>query len=88
MTDDFYVFDPGSGKMHGRRTGRVIQLGDRVEVQVRSVDRYKKQVDFALTKGSAVKSEKPQARDERRPEKTFKRHKRPKHSWKGKGGRR
>ena len=88
MTDDFYVFDPGSGKMHGRRTGRVIQLGDRVEVQVRSVDRYKKQVDFALTKGSAVKSEKPQARDERRPEKTFKRPKRPKHSWKGKGGKR
>jgi hypothetical protein len=52
------------------------------------VDRYKKQVDFALTKGSAVKSEKPQTRDERRPEKTFKRPKRPKHSWKGKGGKR
>jgi ribonuclease R len=88
MTDDFYVFDPGSGKMHGRRTGRIIQLGDRVEVQVRSVDRYKKQVDFALTKGSQVKSEKPQARDERRPEKAAKRPKRPKHSWKGKGGKR
>lgn len=88
MTDDFYVFDPGSGKMHGRRTGRIIQLGDRVEVQVRSVDRYKKQVDFALTKGSQVKSEKPQGRDERRPEKAFKRPKRPKHSWKGKGGKR
>jgi ribonuclease R len=85
MTDDFYVFEPGSGKMHGRRTGRVIQLGDRVEVQVRSVDRYKKQVDFALTKGSAVKSEKPQVRDERRPEKASKRHKRPKRSWKGRG---
>jgi ribonuclease R len=85
MTDDFYVFEPSTGKLHGRRTGRVIQLGDRVEVQVRSVDRYKKQVDFALTKGSAVKSERSDARGEKRPEKTFKRHKRGKRSWKGRG---
>ena len=85
MTDDFYVFEPSTGKLHGRRTGRVIQLGDRVEVQVRSVDRYKKQVDFALTKGSAVKSERSDARGEKRPEKTFKRHKRGKRSWKCRG---
>jgi ribonuclease R len=85
MTDDFYVFEPATGKLHGRRTGRVIQLGDRVEVQVRSVDRYKKQVDFALTKGSAVKSEKSEVKGENRPEKSFKRPKRGKRSWKGRG---
>lgn len=85
MMDDFYVFEPSTGKLHGRRTGRVIQLGERVEVQVRSVDRYKKQVDFALTKSSSIKLEKPAGRDPGRPQKSLKRHQRGKRSWKRRG---
>jgi len=48
VTDDFYVFDPNRGQLVGRRTRRMIRLGDRVEVQVAKVDRFKKQVDFRL----------------------------------------
>jgi len=48
MTDDFYQFDASRSQVVGRRTRRVIKLGDRVEVQIAKVDRFKKQVDFAL----------------------------------------
>ena len=47
-TDDFYIFDSARNQLIGRRTRRVIKLGDKVEVQVAKVDRFKKQVDFRL----------------------------------------
>jgi ribonuclease R len=48
LKDDFYAFDAGRLQVIGRRTRRVIKLGDRLEVQVARVDRFKKQVDFRL----------------------------------------
>lgn len=48
IEDDFYVFDEGRRNLVGRRTRRVIRLGDRLTVQVAKVDRFKKQVDFCL----------------------------------------
>ena len=48
VEDDFYVFEPTRNHLIGRRTRRVIRLGDRVEVQVAKVDTFKKQVDFRL----------------------------------------
>jgi ribonuclease R len=48
IEDDFYVFDEGRRNLVGRRTRRVIKLGDRLTVQVAKVDRFKKQVDFCL----------------------------------------
>ncbi|HZR17804.1 MAG TPA: ribonuclease R [Verrucomicrobiae bacterium] len=48
LNDDFYQFDPRQNHLVGRRTRRVIKLGDRVEVQVAKVDRFKRQVDFKL----------------------------------------
>ena len=48
VTDDFYEFDSNRSQLVGRRTRRVIKLGDKVEVQVAKVDRFKKQVDFRL----------------------------------------
>jgi ribonuclease R len=50
VEDDFYVFDPARLTLVGRRTRRVIKLGDRVWVVVAKVDSYKKQVDFKLVK--------------------------------------
>ncbi len=50
ITDDFYQFDAARSQVVGRRTRRVIKLGDRVEVQIAKVDRFKKQVDFALAR--------------------------------------
>jgi ribonuclease R len=48
LTDDFYRFDPVRAELIGRRTHRVVKLGDRVQVQVAKVDTFKRQVDFKL----------------------------------------
>jgi ribonuclease R len=48
LTDDFFQFDSNRTQLVGRRSRRVIRLGDRLEVQVANVDRFKKQVDFRL----------------------------------------
>ena len=48
VEDDFYVFDVARNNLVGRRTRRVIRLGDKVTVQVAKVDSFKKQVDFRL----------------------------------------
>jgi ribonuclease R len=57
MEDDFYVFDEARNQLVGRRTRRMIRLGDRLTVQVAKVDTFKKQVDFRLAEDS-----KPEAR--------------------------
>ena len=51
IEDDFYVFDESRRNLVGRRTRRVIRLGDRLTVQVAEVDSFKKQVDFCLAAG-------------------------------------
>ncbi len=48
IEDDFFVFDEHRNHLIGRRTRRIIRLGDKVEVQVHRVDAFKKQVDFRL----------------------------------------
>jgi len=58
VEDDFYVFDPARVVLVGRRSRKVIQLGDKVRVTVAKVDSYKKQVDFKLVKPIA-KLERP-----------------------------
>ena len=55
IEDDFYVFDDRRRNLVGRRTRRMIRLGDRLTVQVAKVDSFKKQVDFCL----AVEDRKP-----------------------------
>ncbi len=48
IEEDFYVFDSGRNHLVGRRTRKIIRLGDKVEVQIAKVDSFKKQVDFKL----------------------------------------
>lgn len=48
VEDDFFTFDSEHSRLVGRRTRRIIRLGDSVTVQVAKVDRFKKQVDFRL----------------------------------------
>jgi len=55
IEDDFYVFDEARRNLVGRRTRRMIRLGDKLTVQVAKVDTFKKQVDFCL----AVEERKP-----------------------------
>ncbi len=59
VTDDFYEFNEARGQLTGRRTRRVISLGDKVQVQIAKVDSFKKQVDFKLAR------EERKERDER-----------------------
>ena len=56
IQDDFYVFDESRSNLVGRRTRRVIRLGDRLTVQVAKVDSFKKQVDFCLAAGEGKTS--------------------------------
>jgi len=56
IQDDFYVFDESRSNLIGRRTRRVISLGDRLTVQVAKVDSFKKQVDFCLAAGEGKTS--------------------------------
>ncbi|MBL9126879.1 MAG: ribonuclease R [Verrucomicrobiales bacterium] len=65
IEDDFYVFDPARRQLVGRRTRRVIRLGDRPSVRVAKVDPFKKQVDFGLV--SARSSAVHRGVSERRP---------------------
>ena len=60
IEDDFYVFDAARNNLVGRRTRRVIRLGDQVTVSVAKVDSFKKQVDFRL-----AEDRKPTARPAR-----------------------
>ena len=55
LEDDFYEFQAGRGQLVGRRTRRVIKLGDRVKVQILRVNRFKRQVDFRLQGSSSAR---------------------------------
>lgn len=50
IQDDFFIFDPARNHLVGRRTRRIIKLGDKVTVQIYKVDSFKKQVDYQLAK--------------------------------------
>ena len=45
---DFFIYDGAKQQMYGRRTKFTLGLGDRLEVGVARVDRFKQQVDFTL----------------------------------------
>ena len=67
LSDDFYQFDAARGQLLGRRTRRVIKLGDKVEVQVAKVDTFKRQVDFKLA-GTTDDRARRDVRPERQPQ--------------------
>jgi ribonuclease R len=61
ITDDFYQFDSTRNQLVGRRTRRMIKLGEQMEVQVAKVNTFKRQVDFKLA-GSVTAKHKRLAR--------------------------
>ena len=63
LDDDFYEFDDARMQIKGRRYGRVIKLGELIDVQVAKVDTFKKQVDFRL---GGTKAKKPKSKRHRR----------------------
>ena len=48
LEGDFYVLDPAKRRLVGRKSRRVYQVGDDVEVIVERVDAFKQQVDFRI----------------------------------------
>ncbi len=67
MEDDFYIFEPARNHLIGRRTRRIIRLGDKLEVQIANVNTFKKQVDFRLAKtGGARPTLTPRSRTDAR----------------------
>ncbi len=51
LMDDIYRLDESGTQLCGRRTGTAFKVGGKVLVEVESVDRYKRQIDFMLSKG-------------------------------------
>ena len=48
MPGDYYYLDEENFRVIGQQSGRVIQLGDEVQVIVKKVDLLKRQMDFEL----------------------------------------
>ncbi len=48
ISDDFYTLDEKNYAIIGQRKKKVYQLGDEVQIKVKSVDLTKKQIDFSL----------------------------------------
>lgn len=48
MEDDYYIFDEKNYSITGKRTGRRIRLGDKVNVKLIRVDEEKREIDFTL----------------------------------------
>ena len=48
LADDFYHFDETRERLVGKRTRRVIKIGDKLHVQVERVDVFKRQIDFRV----------------------------------------
>jgi len=46
MKDDFYSFDEIHHKLSGQRTGKTFQLGDKITIQVASVNLDDRQMVF------------------------------------------
>jgi ribonuclease R len=68
VDEDFFVFDEAHRNLVGRRTRRVIRLGDKVTVVVARVDKFKKLVDFNLAaKDEVSSSHSRKSRNVRRP---------------------
>lgn len=48
MEDDYYIFDEKNYTITGKRSGRKIRLGDKVNVKLVRVDNEKREIDFTL----------------------------------------
>ena len=51
LKDDWYEYRSRESCLKGRKNGITYRLGDRVEVEVKSVDYYRQQIDLITTKG-------------------------------------
>lgn len=57
LKDDWYEYRSRQQKLAGRKNRRQFRLGDRVEVQVKSVDYYRQQIDLVAVGGGSEASD-------------------------------
>jgi ribonuclease R len=53
IEDDFYHYDELCERLVGKRTRRVIKIGDKLKVQIDRVDVFKRQMDFRIVFGKS-----------------------------------
>jgi ribonuclease R len=58
MHDDIYRLSDDSTELRGRSSGNVYRLGDKVSVEVESIDRFKRQIDFHIANSKVEKTSK------------------------------
>jgi ribonuclease R len=56
IRDDFFIFEPARSHLVGRRSRRLIKLGDNVVVRIYRINAVKKQVDFELVTDAPKRS--------------------------------
>ena len=57
LKDDWYEYRSRQQKLVGRKNRQQYRLGDPVEVQVKSVDYYRQQIDLVAVGGGSEASE-------------------------------
>jgi ribonuclease R len=62
LSDDYYHYDERNFAMIGERTGNVLRIGDEVKVQVASVNKDERSIDFVIV---GMKGSKKRARMDR-----------------------
>ena len=51
LKDDIYRLDDDGFALRGRRRGRIYAMGDKISLEIESVDRFKRQLDFHPSEG-------------------------------------
>jgi ribonuclease R len=64
LKDDWYEYRARQQTLIGRKNRRQYRLGDRVEVEVKSVDYYRQQIDLVVVGGGSEASEEDMMADE------------------------
>jgi ribonuclease R len=62
LTDDFYVFEAAQRRLSARRSRKRFSVGDELRVFVARVDRFKRQIDFALADQPKSGKQRPRRR--------------------------
>jgi ribonuclease R len=68
LKDDWYEYRSRQQKLVGRKNRRQYKLGDRVEVQVKSVDYYRQQIDLVAVGGGSEAPEDDEPEDHVSPD--------------------
>ena len=69
MTDDYYIYDEATYSMTGKHSGRRVRLGDKVEIEVLSVNLEKREIDFTLLEDPDFEPFFPEVRENSQPDK-------------------